>query len=114
LHVDWGGISSNVDFRDDIVQKCFLDSRVLQQIQNTIQYRTHKKLVISYRDQNVEQVFQDGKLGDQLLHYFAEGFKYAVVVDRRLVEAQMNLVVAYNGEVNCKIVNCLFYELVGD
>lgn len=31
LHVDWRGVSCNVDFGDDIIQKCFLDGRVLQQ-----------------------------------------------------------------------------------
>lgn len=68
---------------------------------NLYEHRLYECSLYPYRDQNVEQVFQDGKLGDQLLHYFAEGFEYAVVVDRRLVEAQMNLVVACVREKNC-------------
>ena len=42
----------------------------------------------THRDEDVEQVLQRGKLGDELLHHLAERLEDGVVVDTGQVEAE--------------------------
>lgn len=54
-----------------------------------IPVQSHKCwLFFTYRNEDVQEVLQSGKLRDELLHHFAEGLKDGVIVNTRQVKAE--------------------------